>query len=88
MARPVGAGGPERSRHERSFSGHWEDFFIPRDRPPQNILLLDVNGYVADAEAALAGAPADAPLLVDGAAIPGRHVLIQPGSHLVVPPAP
>lgn len=70
------------------FSGHWEDFFIPRDRPPQNILLLDVNGYVADAEAALAGAPADAPLLVDGAAIPGRHVLIQPGSHLVVPPAP
>lgn len=69
------------------FSGHWEDFFISRDQPPQNIFLLDVDGYVARAEAALAEA-ADAPLVVDGAAIDGRHVLILPGSRLVVPPPP
>ena len=68
-------------------SGHWEDFFIARDQPIEPIFLLNVDQYVMRAEAALA-APADAPLVVDGAEIAGRHVLIIPGSSLVVPPPP
>lgn len=69
------------------FSGHWEDFFIPRDEPPRPILLLDVDRYVARAEAELTDPP-DAPLRVDGSEVPGRHVLIQPGARLWVPPPP
>jgi hypothetical protein len=69
------------------FSGHWEDFFIPRDRPPHNIFLLNVSGYVARAEAALS-VPADLPLLIDGATVDTRHVLVTPGSRLFVPPPP
>ncbi|HSD86868.1 MAG TPA: hypothetical protein VLB44_05115 [Kofleriaceae bacterium] len=70
-----------------ALSGHWEDFFQPVDAEPQPIPLLDVQGYVARAEAALPGSP-DAPLLVDGEPRATRHVLVAPGSRFVVPPAP
>jgi hypothetical protein len=53
-----------------AYSGHWEDFFQPTTAPIVAQPLLDVPGYVARAEAAL----------------PGRHVLVTPGMHLVVPP--
>ena len=68
------------------FSGHWEDFFRPLDRPIMPLPLLNVTQYVMRAETALP-APPDAPLLVDGAPVAGRHVLIMPGMHLVVPAA-
>lgn len=68
-------------------SGHWEDFFQARDQPIQPITLLNVDQYVSRAEAALAEPP-DAPMLVDGAPIAGRHVLVMPGSRFVVPAAP
>lgn len=68
-------------------SGHWEDFFRALDEPLQPIPLLNVDQYVARAEAALA-APPERPLTVDGAEIPGRHVLAMPGTQLSVPPAP
>ncbi len=68
-------------------SGHWEDFFQARDQPIRPIPLLNVDQYVARAEAALA-APPDAPLVVDGAPIAGRHVLVTPGSRFSVPPPP
>jgi hypothetical protein len=53
-------------------SGHWEDFFQSTDAPPQPIPLLDLDGYLARAEAAL----------------PGRHTLAQRGSRLMVPSEP
>jgi hypothetical protein len=53
-----------------ALSGHWEDFFIPATAPIQAQPLLDVNGYVARAEAAL----------------PGRHTLVYPGQQFMVPP--
>lgn len=69
------------------FSGHWEDFFTRRDRPLQNIPLLDVGEFVMRADAALTE-PADAQLIVDGERIDARQVLIIPGSRLVVPQPP
>jgi hypothetical protein len=69
------------------FSGHWEDFFARRDRPLQNIPLLDVGEFVTRADAALME-PADAQLIVDGERINARQVLIIPGSRLVVPQPP
>ena len=70
-----------------AISGHWENFFIPRDAPIQPIPLLDVERFVTRAEAALAAAT-DTTLYVDGAPIPGRHVLIHPGMDLYVPAPP
>ena len=67
-----------------ALSGHWEDFFIARDQPPQPIPLLDVTTYVQRAEAALPG-PADAPILIDGIEQTQRHVLVQPGMQLSIP---
>jgi L-ascorbate metabolism protein UlaG (beta-lactamase superfamily) len=64
-------------------SGHWEDFFVPRDQPPQPLPLLDLGTYVTRAETALA-APADAPLTVDGVEMPRRHVVAQPGMKLTI----
>jgi hypothetical protein len=55
-----------------ALSGHWEDFFQSATAAPKPIPLLDLDGYLARAEAAL----------------PGRHTLVQPGSILMVPPAP
>jgi hypothetical protein len=52
-----------------ALSGHWEDFFQPVDATPTPIPFLDLDGYLARAEAAL----------------PGRHTLAQPGSRFVVP---
>jgi len=68
-----------------ALSGHWEDFFQPVDAAPQAIPFLDVNAYVARAEAALPP-PADAPLVVDGMTTDHRHVLANPGMKLIVPP--
>lgn len=70
-----------------ALSGHWEDFFQPSSASPQPIPLLDLNGYLGRAEAALPGPP-DAPLVVDGEARPTRHVLVDPGTRFMVPPAP
>lgn len=70
-----------------ALSGHWEDFFIPRDQPLRPIPFLDVDLYVTRAEAALA-APPDTPMFLDGAPIPARHVLAMPGMDLYVPPPP
>jgi hypothetical protein len=70
-----------------ALSGHWEDFFQPMSAQPQPIPLLDLQGYLTRADAALPGPP-DAPLVVDGEARPVRHVLVDPGSRFVVPPAP
>ncbi|HEU0036787.1 MAG TPA: hypothetical protein VFQ53_39525 [Kofleriaceae bacterium] len=67
------------------FSGHWEDFFRSTSDPIQPIPLLNLDLYVERAEAALPGSP-DAPLLVDGAPQSTRHVLVQPGTRLIVPP--
>jgi len=66
-----------------ALSGHWEDFFIARDQPPQPIPLLDVDTYVQRAEAALPGPP-DVPLVVDGIELPQRHVLVQPEMQIVI----
>jgi hypothetical protein len=52
-----------------ALSGHWEDFFQPLDAEPQPIPLLNLDGYMQRAEAAL----------------PGRHTLAQPGSRFMVP---
>jgi hypothetical protein len=52
-----------------ALSGHWEDFFEPAGSTPKPIPLLDLDGYMQRAEAAL----------------PGRHTLVQPGSRFVVP---
>jgi hypothetical protein len=68
-----------------ALSGHWEDFFQPVGSTAP-IPLLDVDDYVAKAEAALPGAP-DVPLLVDGAPAAGRHILVMPGTRFSVPPA-
>jgi len=68
-----------------ALSGHWEDFFQPVDTTPEPIPLLNVNTYVARAEAALPP-PNDAPLTVEGEQTDKRHVLAQPGMHLIVPP--
>ncbi|HUS33026.1 MAG TPA: hypothetical protein VMZ53_31200, partial [Kofleriaceae bacterium] len=70
-----------------ALSGHWEDFLQPVGAPPKPIPLLDLQGYVTRAEAALPG-PADAPLVVDGEPRTTRHVLVDPGARFVVPPAP
>lgn len=70
-----------------ALSGHWEDFFQDVDAPPQPIPLLDLDGYLERAAAALPG-PADAPLVVDGAPHDGRHLLVQPGARIDVPLAP
>jgi hypothetical protein len=67
-------------------SGHWEDFFRPRDATPQPIPFLDLPTYVARAEAAMAGTP-EPGFLVDGNPAAGRHVLAQPGARLTVPHA-
>ena len=72
-------------------SGHWEDFFQPRSAAPQPIPLLDVDGYVARAEAALTAHPlgaANGELVVDGVERPDRQVLVQPGTWLTVPARP
>jgi hypothetical protein len=53
-------------------SGHWEEFFEPFDGTPEPIPLLDLDGYLQRAEAAL----------------PGRHTLAQPGSRFMVPLPP
>ncbi|HEY5925499.1 MAG TPA: hypothetical protein VIV11_27630 [Kofleriaceae bacterium] len=53
-------------------SGHWEDFFQPINATPQPIPLLDLDGYMQRAEAAL----------------PGKHTLAQPGARFVVPLEP
>jgi hypothetical protein len=66
-----------------ALSAHWEDFFAPMGATPAPIPLLDVNGYVTRAEAALPG-PADAPIEIDGVATDTRHVLVQPGSRFTV----
>ena len=55
-----------------ALSGHWEDFFQSASAPPEPIPLLDLDGYLERAEAAL----------------PGRHTLVQAGSLLMVPPPP
>jgi L-ascorbate metabolism protein UlaG (beta-lactamase superfamily) len=55
-----------------ALSGHWEDFFQPVDAPLQPIPLLNLDGYMQRAEAAL----------------PGRHTLAQPGSTFMVPYEP
>ncbi len=68
-------------------SGHWEDFFQDIGSMPGPIPLLDLDGYLDRAHAALPG-PADAPLLIDGMADATRHVLVQPGAHIEVPLAP
>lgn len=65
-------------------SGHWEDFFQPVDATPQPIPLLDLDAYLARAEAALPGS-ADAPLVVDGELVSARHLLVQPMAHIEVP---
>ena len=52
-----------------ALSGHWEDFFQAANATPQPIPLLNLDGYLQRAEAAL----------------PGRHTLVQPGSRLMVP---
>ena len=70
-----------------ALSGHWEDFFQAATSAPQPIPLLDLNGYLARAEAALPGPP-DAPLVVDGVPRAARHVLVAPGTRFVVPLAP
>ena len=70
-----------------ALSGHWEDFFQPTSSQPQPIPLLDLQGYLSRADAALPGPP-DAPLVVDGEARAVRHVLVAPGTRFVVPPAP
>ncbi len=67
-----------------AISGHWEDFFRAADQPPQPIPLLDLQRYVTAAEAAMTGAP-DGPFVVDGAPAASRHVLAQPGMHVVIP---
>lgn len=51
-----------------ALSGHWEDFFQPVSATPKPIPLLDLDGYMARAEAAL----------------PGRHTLVQPGSVVLI----
>lgn len=66
-----------------ALSGHWEDFFSPVGSTDP-IPLLDVPTYVSRAEAAMTG-PGDG-LTVDGQPAPGRHVLVQPGSHFTVSP--
>jgi hypothetical protein len=48
-----------------ALSGHWEDFFQSATATPQPIPLLDLDGYMARAEAAL----------------PGHHELVTPGAH-------
>lgn len=67
-----------------ALSGHWEDFFQPVTAMPSPIPLLDLDGYLARAGAALPP-PADAPLVVDGEAQNVRHVLVMPGSRIQVP---
>lgn len=66
-----------------ALSGHWEDFFQPVGSTAP-IPLLDVTGYVDRATAALPGTGDG--LTIDGAPAPGRHVLVQPGSQLVIAP--
>jgi hypothetical protein len=70
-----------------ALSGHWEDFFQPLDTPPQPIPLMNLQTYLDRAAAALPGAP-DAPIVVDGAPMSTRHVLVQPGDVFSVPAAP
>ncbi len=65
-------------------SGHWENFFLPRDQPPQPIPLLNLDNYVTRAEAAVPGAP-PVPMVVDGAPWPGRHLLAMPSTDVYVP---
>jgi len=67
-------------------SGHWESFFTPRTQLVP-LPLLDLERYVQRAETALS-APPDAPMYVDGAADPGRHVLVHPGMDMYVPSPP
>ena len=55
-----------------AISGHWEDFFEAQSAMPKPIPLLDLAGYVQRAEAAL----------------PGRHMLAQPGQRFTVPVEP
>ena len=55
-----------------ALSGHWEDFFQAIDAPPKPIPLLDLDGYMQRAEAAL----------------PGRHTLVEPGARFMVPSEP
>lgn len=68
-------------------SGHWEDFFRPREVPIMPLLLLDLDTYVMRAEAALA-APPDGTMIVDGEPHVGRHVLSWPGLTIGIPPSP
>ena len=68
-------------------SGHWEDFFQPISSPLQPIPFENVPVYLQRIAAALPGPP-DAPLVVDGAPLTERHVLVQPDTHFVVPPRP
>ncbi len=70
-----------------ALSGHWEDFFSPVGSMPKPIPLLDLNGYLARADAALPGPP-DAPLVIDGHPQSTRHVLVQPGATFDVPLVP
>jgi hypothetical protein len=69
------------------FSGHWEDFLRARGSVLGPIPFLNVDLYVERADLALAAAP-DVPMYLDGVEIAGRHVVVYPGSRMVVPLAP
>lgn len=70
-----------------ALSSHWEDFFNEPGPTPDPIPFLDLEGYIARAEAALP-LPADAQLVVDGWEQDVRHVLVQPGTSFEVPMDP
>lgn len=70
-----------------ALSSHWEDFFQDATAMPRPIPLLDLDGYLQRAAAALP-APADAALTIDGSPSFDRHVLVQPGTRFDVPLAP
>ena len=68
-----------------ALGGHWEDFFGPLDVPPQPIPFLDVQAWGTKARAALPDAGEAQSLFRNGAPVPYRAALPQPGDTFDVP---
>jgi hypothetical protein len=66
-----------------ALGGHWEDFFMPANVPPQPIPMMDLATWVNRANAAMPAT--NDGWGMNGAAAPGRVIVPRPGDFFEVP---
>jgi len=75
----------EALRPRYALGGHWEDFFGALDAPPRPIPFLDVQAWGTKARAALPDADEPRSMFRNGAPVPYRTTLPQPGDTFDLP---